>query len=250
MRLKDRIVVVTGAGSGIGREIAYEMVAEGAKLVLINRTKSKAEETLREIEKNNGEGLVLEADVSKMDDMKKAIETTVEKYGKIDVMCNIAGIFDGQNDITQTDENTWDKVVDIDLKGVYIGSKLAVEKMKETGGGVIVNIASVAGIRGSLASPAYTAAKHGVIGITGDIAFKHGKDGIRAVAMCPGMIKTSMTGDMLDDPTEMTQSIIDNIPLGRVGKPEEIAKLAVFLASDDASYITGTHIVIDGGMTI
>lgn len=250
MRLKDKIVVVTGAGSGIGREIAYHMAKEGAKLVLINRTKSKAEDTLKKIEENNGEGMVVGADVSKLDEMERAMKEAVAKYGRIDVMCNIAGIFDGQNDILQTDEKTWDKVVDIDLKGVFIGSKLAVENMTKNNGGVIINIASVAGIRGSLASPAYTASKHGVIGITGDVAFKHGKDGIRAVAMCPGMIKTSMTGDMLDDPTEMTQGIIDNIPMGRVGKPEEIAKLAVFLASDDASYITGTHIVIDGGMTI
>lgn len=250
MRLKDKVVVVTGAGSGIGREISYHMAAEGAKLVLINRTKSKAEDTLEKIKEDGGQGIVLGADVSKMDEMQKAIERAVKEYGKIDVICNIAGIFDGQNDILQTEEKTWDKIVDVDLKGVFIGSKLAVENMKKTGGGVIVNISSVAGIRGSLASPSYTAAKHGVIGITGDIAFKHGKDGIRAVAMCPGMVKTSMTGDMLDDPTEMTGSIINSIPLGRVAKPEEIAKLAVFLASDDASYITGTHIVIDGGMTI
>lgn len=250
MRLKDRVVVITGAGSGIGQEIAYHVAREGAKVVLINRTKSKAQTTLDKLKENGGEGIVFEADVSKMDQMKNAMDKAVEEYGKIDVMCNIAGIFDGQNDVVSTDEATWDKVVDIDLKGTFIGSKLAVEKMRESGGGVIINISSVAGIRGNLASPAYTASKHGVIGLTGDIASKNSKDGVRAIAICPGMIQTSMTSDMLDDPNEMTQGIIDAIPLGRVGKPDEIAKLVVFLASDDASYITGTHIVIDGGMTI
>lgn len=179
--------------------------------MLHKQTKSKAESTLKEIEADGGEGIILEADVSNLDQMKNAIDKAVEKYRKIDIMCNIAGIFDVQNDILQTDEETWDKVVGVDLKGVFIGSKLAIENMKKNAGGVIVNISSIAEIRGSLASPAYTAAKHGVIGLTGDIAFKHGKHNIRAVAMCPGMIKTSMTSDMLDDPTEMTQSIIDNI---------------------------------------
>lgn len=250
MRLKNKIAIITGAGSGIGREVAYEVANEGAKVVLVNRTKSKAEKTLENIKSRNGEGIVVGADVSKMDEMQKAIDKTIEEYGKIDILCNIAGIFDGQVDILETDEDSWNKILNVDLKGTYIGSKLAIEKMKENDGGVIINISSIAGIRGSTASPAYTSAKHGVIGLTGDIAFKHGKDNIRAVAICPGMVETSMTDDMLDDPSEMTQSMIDNIPLGRVAKAEDIAKLLVFLASEDASYITGTHVVIDGGMTI
>lgn len=114
--------------------------------------------------------------------------------------------------------------------------------------GVVINIASIAGLRGGKGSPAYTASKHAVIGLTGDTATKHGPDGIRAVAICPGMIETAMTKDMLDDPSEATQNMLDGIPLQRVGKPSEIGKLAAFLASDDARYITGTTVVIDGGM--
>ena len=250
MRLENKIVAVTGSGSGIGQEIAIEMAKEGAKLVLINRTESKAEATLKIIQDNGGEGIVVQADVSHMDQMKKAIDKAVEKYGKIDVMCNIAGVYDGQSNILETTEETWDKVMSIDLKGVFIGSKLAVENMVANDGGVIINISSVAGIRGSLGSTAYTTAKHGVIGITGDIAAKFGKDNIRAVAMCPGFVRTPLTGYSKDDKTKAADEVLADIPLGRGGTPEDIAKLAVFLASDDASYITGTHIVIDGGMII
>ena len=250
MRLNNKVAVVTGSGSGIGRQIAIQMANEGAKLVLINRTESKAVATLKEIESKGGQGIVIPADVSKMDQMKKAIDRAVEKYGKIDVMCNIAGVYDGQSNILETTEETWDKVMSIDLKGVFIGSKLAVENMVANDGGVIINISSVAGIRGSLGSTAYTTAKHGVIGITGDIAAKFGKDNIRAVAMCPGFVRTPLTGYAKDDETKAADEVLAGIPLGRGGKPEDIAKLAIFLASDDASYITGTHIVIDGGMII
>ncbi len=250
MRLKDKVAVVTGSGSGIGRQIAIQMAKEGAKLVLINRTESKAVATLEEIQANGGQGLVVPADVSKMDEMKNAMDKAMEKYGKIDIMCNIAGVYDGQSGILETTEETWDKVISVDLKGVFIGSKLAVEKMQENGGGVIINMSSVAGIRGNFGSTAYTAAKHGVIGLTGDVAAKFGKDNIRAVAICPGFVRTPLTGYSKDDTTKAADEVLAGIPLGRGGMPEDIANLAVFLVSEEASYITGSFFVIDGGLSI
>lgn len=248
MKLKDRVAIVTGAGSGNGRQIALELAREGAAVAIINRTKESGDETLDMIEKEGGKGISLQGDVSDSKLFKDAISKVIEEYGRIDVLVNNAGIFDGQETFPTTDEESFEKIISVNLKGVFLGTKYALENMLDNQSGVIINIASVAGLRGGLASPAYTASKHGIIGLTGDTATKHGAEGIRAVAICPGMIETSMTSDMLDDPSEQTKAIIESIPLKRVGQPEEIGKLVAFLASDDAKYITGTTIVIDGGM--
>lgn len=248
MRLKEKIAIVTGAGSGNGRQIALELAREGATVAIINRTKQSGDKTLDMIKEQGGKGISVEGDVSDAKMFKEAISKVVEEYGRVDIMVNNAGIFDGQETFPTTDEESFDKVININLKGVFLGTKYVLENMMKNKYGVIINIASVAGLRGGLASPAYTASKHGIIGLTGDTATKHGADGIRAVAVCPGMIMTSMTKDMLENPSEQTKAIIDGIPLKRVGQPEEIGKLVAFLASDDAKYITGTTVVIDGGM--
>jgi 3-oxoacyl-[acyl-carrier protein] reductase len=174
----------------------------------------------------------------------------MKDYGKIDILVNNAGIFDGQKDVIDTDPEDFGRVIDVNLKSVFYGTKLVLKNMIKTKRGVIINISSVAGVRGALASPAYTASKHGVIGLTKDVASKYGKYGIRSIAVCPGMVKTNMTKDLLEEPSEQTQNILKSIPMQRAGKPEDIASLIAFLASDDASYITGTEIIIDGGMTI
>lgn len=248
MRLKEKIAIVTGAGSGNGRQIALELAREGATVAIINRTKESGDKTLDMIKELGGKGISVEGDVSDAKMFKEAISKVVEEYGRVDIMVNNAGIFDGQETFPTTDEESFDKVININLKGVFLGTKYVLENMMKNKYGVIINIASVAGLRGGLASPAYTASKHGIIGLTGDTATKHGADGIRAVAVCPGMIETSMTKDILENPSEQTKAIIDGIPLKRVGQPEEIGKLVAFLASDDAKYITGTTVVIDGGM--
>lgn len=248
MRLKDKIAIVTGAGSGNGRQIALELAKEGATIAIINRTKESGDKTLSMIKEQGGKGISIKGDVSDAKVFKEAISKVVEEYGRIDILVNNAGIFDGQETFPTTDEESFDKIINVNLKGVFLGTKYALENMMKNKYGVIINIASVAGLRGGLASPAYTASKHGIIGLTGDTATKHGPDGIRAIAVCPGMIETSMTKEMLEDPSEQTKAIIDGIPLKRVGQPEEIGKLVAFLASDDAKYINGTTIVIDGGM--
>lgn len=249
MKLKNKVAIITGAGSGNGRAISIEFAKEGAKVVLINRTKEKSDKTLEMIEEFNGEGISIGADVTDSKGFKAAIDQAIDQYGKVDIMVNNAGIFDGQETYQTTDEETFDKIIEVNLKGVFLGTKYILDHMIDNEYGIVINISSVAGIRGGLASPAYTASKHGIIGLTGDLATKHGHQGIRALAICPGMIETSMTEDMLEDPSEETKAMIDSIPLKRVGQAEEIAKLALFLASDDSKYINGTHIVIDGGMT-
>jgi NAD(P)-dependent dehydrogenase (short-subunit alcohol dehydrogenase family) len=248
MKLKGKIAIVTGAGSGNGREIALEFAREGAIVAIINRTKANGDETLKSIKEQGGEGISLEGDVSDAKMLKKAIDKVIEEYKKIDILVNNAGIFDGQETFLTTDEETYDKIMSVNVKGVFLGTKYALEHMIKNKSGVIINISSVAGLRGGTASPAYTASKHAIIGLTGDAATKHGHDGIRAIAICPGMIETSMTSKMLEDPSDETKALINSIPLQRVGQPEEIGKLIAFLASDDAKYITGTTIVIDGGM--
>lgn len=249
MKLKNKVAIITGAGSGNGRAISIEFAKQGAKVVLINRTKEKSDKTLEMIEEFNGEGISIGADVTDSKGFKAAIDQAIEHYGKVDIMVNNAGIFDGQATYQTTDEETFDKIIEVNLKGVFLGTKYVLDHMIDNEYGIVINISSVAGIRGGLASPAYTASKHGIIGLTGDLATKHGHQGIRALAICPGMIETSMTEDMLEDPSEETKAIIESIPLKRVGQAEEIAQLALFLASDDSKYINGAHIVIDGGMT-
>ena len=250
MKLKEKIAIVTGAGSGNGRQIALEFAKEGATVAIINRTKEKGDKTLSMIKEQGGKGISLEGDVSDSQNLKEAISKVIKEYGRVDILVNNAGIFDGQETFLTTDEETFDKIINVNLKGVFLGTKYVLENMINNKSGVIINIASVAGLRGGLGSPAYTASKHGIIGLTGDAAAKYGADGIRAVAICPGTIETSMTKDLLENPTEQTKAIINTIPLKRVGQPEEIGRLAVFLASDEAKYITGTTVVIDGGMII
>ncbi len=248
MKLKDKIAVVTGASSGIGQHIALELAKEGAAIAIIDLNKQSGDKTLDQIKTQGGKGISLEGDVSNSVMFKHAIDQVIKEYGRIDILINSAGIFDGQETFITTDEETFDKIINVNLKSVFLGTKYVLENMIHNKAGVIINISSVAGLRGGLASPAYTASKHGIIGLTKDTAAAYGHDGIRAIAICPGMIQTAMTEDMLEEPSAQTKAIISGIPLNRVGQPEEIGKLAAFLASDDAAYITGTAIVIDGGM--
>lgn len=250
MKLKDKVAIVTGASSGIGREIAFELAKEGAAIAIIDLKKESGDQTLQQIKQDGGRGISLQGDVSDAKNFKSAVSKVMEEYGRVDILVNSAGIFDGQGNFLSTDEETFDKIISVDLKGVFLGTKFVLEHMIEQKSGVIINISSVAGLRGGLASPAYTASKHGVIGLTKDTAAMHGADGVRAIAICPGMIATAMTDAMLADPSSQTKAIIEGIPQKRVGEPEEIGKLAVFLASDDAAYINGTAIVIDGGMIV
>ncbi len=250
MKLLNRTAFITGAGSGIGREIALAFAQAGALIISADINKEAAEETMNIIQDYGGKAIAVEVDVGDFTSFENAMKEGMKDYGKIDILVNNAGIFDGDNDLLSTDPDVFSRVVDVNLKSVYYGMKLVLRNMVRTQRGVIINISSIAGIRGALASPAYTATKHGVIGLTKDVAAKYGQYGIRAIAVCPGTIETSMTKDILSFQNEETKALMNSIPLKRAGKAEEVAKLVAFLASEDASYITGTEIIIDGGMTI
>lgn len=246
-KLKGKVAVITGAGSGMGRAASILFAQEGAKVVAVDYVGETAEETVRMIKEKGGEAIAVRADVSRWDDVNKAVEAAVEHYGKLDIMVNNAGVFDGFKPCLETDEALWERIININLKGVFYGCKRAIQQfLSQGGGGVIVNTASVAGLGAMAGGTAYTASKHGVVGLTKQIACEYAGQGIRVNAVCPGGIATGMTRDLMSDP-QTDELIKQTTPLGRWGEPEEIAEAILFLASDASSYITGEALRVDGG---
>jgi NAD(P)-dependent dehydrogenase (short-subunit alcohol dehydrogenase family) len=250
MKLKDKTAIVTGAASGIGRAIAYAFAREGAKVVAADINAEGGEETVAKIREEGGDAFFVEADVSNAEAVEKLVEQASAKHGHLDIMVNNAGIEVFQR-LADTDEQAWDRVIQINLKGVFLGTKYAIPKMLENGGGVIVNMASVAGIMGAGGLAAYNASKGGVVLLTKNTAMDYGCRNIRANCICPGFIKTPMVEAVMSLPgaTEVRDQLNSLCPAGRFGTPEEVAKCAVFLASDDASYVNGHALVADGGMS-
>jgi len=246
-KLYGKVVVITGAGSGMGRAASIIFAQEGAKVVAVDYIGETAEETVRMIKEKGGEAIAVRADVSRWDDVNKAVEAAVEHYGKLDIMVNNAGVFDGFKPCLETDDALWERIININLKGVFYGCKRAIQQfLSQGGGGVIVNTASVAGLGAMAGGTAYTASKHGVVGLTKQIACEYAGQGIRVNAVCPGGIATGMTRDLMSDP-QTDELIKQTTPLGRWGEPEEIAEAILFLASDASSYITGEALRVDGG---
>jgi NAD(P)-dependent dehydrogenase (short-subunit alcohol dehydrogenase family) len=252
MRLKNKVALITGAGSGIGRATAILFAKEGAKVVVVCRTSSTGEETVKIIRKNNrGEALFIQADVSKTSDVKRMIENTVNNYGKLDILFNNAGI-NMRIPITEMDEEAWNKIIDINLKGVFLGCKYAIPVMIKQGGGVIINTASTFGFVGAPYHSAYCASKGGVAAFTRALALELAPYKIRVNCICPGTIETPLVKQIWEKsgkPEEMRESRLKLHPIGRLGKPEDVANAALFLASDDSSFITGTALFVDGGYT-
>ena len=250
MRLKGKVAVVTGSGTGIGQAIAAYFAAEGAS-VTVNCHERKAQETVDRIKKVGGKFIVVQADVSKSDEVDRLISRTIEKFGRLDILVNNAGIYSA-HPAHQTSEEEWDAMIDVNLKGAFLCSKRAIPELlkneNEIIKGRIINIASIAGIVGFEASPAYCASKGGLILLTKQMALDYAPH-ININAICPGVIETTMTSEMLKD-EETKQNLMASTPARRPGKPEEIASAAVFLASDDADFITGASLVVDGGWTI
>ena len=250
MRLKGKVAVVTGAGTGIGQAIAAYFAAEGAS-VTVNCHERKAQETVDRIKKVGGTYIVVKADVSKVDDVDRLISRTIEKFGRLDILVNNAGIY-RSHIAHETSEDEWDSVIDINLKGAFLCSKCAIPEMLKNENDVIkgriINIASIAGIVGFAASPAYCASKGGMILLTKEMALDYAPH-ININAICPGVIETPMTSELLRDP-DTREYLMSMIPAGRTGRPEEIAGAAVFLASHDADFITGSSLIVDGGLTI
>lgn len=251
MRLEDKVAIITGASSGIGRAIALKFADEGAKVVNADVREKPREggiPTHKKISQEGGEAMFVKTDVSSSNSVKELVDETVEKFGKIDTLVNNAGIYI-QESIHETKENDWDKLMSVDLKGVYLCSKYVIEQMLENEiEGSVVNISSIAGLVGWGKSAAYCAAKGGVTELTREMALDYAPKKININAICPGVIKTQMTRAFRENP-QMKKFMEQNTPYPRLGKPEDIANAAVFLASEESNFVNGVNLEVDGGWT-
>ena len=246
MRLKNRIALITGGGSGIGRAMCLLFASEGATPIAVDRSLESAQETIAHVEQAGGSGLALHADVSQKPMVDAAIAQAFEQYGRIDILVNNAAVASGDN-ILDVDEETWDRDISVVLKSVYLCSKAVLPCMIEAQSGAILNIASVNGLVG-LGEEAYSAAKAGVINLTKNMAVKYGPYNVRTNAICPGTIQTPIWQERVDANPNVFDQLVPWYPLGRVGQPEDVAKAALFLVSDDASWVTGSILNVDGGL--
>jgi len=243
--LDGKAALITGAASGIGRAIAIRFAEAGADVVVADVQREPREDG-KPTDELLAESEFVETDVSAVADVRAAVDATVEAFGSLDVMVNNAGIFPGRQPIETVTEADYDRLIDINLKGVYFGSKFAAAAMREGGeGGSIVNLSSIAGLIGYDEAAAYCASKGAVANLSRELAVELGADGIRVNAINPGVIETAMTTD--DAPIAGTMD--EQIPLHRDGQPEDVAGAALFLASDDSAYVTGHNLVVDGGYT-
>lgn len=248
-RFAGKVAFVTGAANGIGRAAALAFAHEGASLVVADLSAQKNAETARMIEELGGQVVAVTCDVTKTEDIRRALDTTVEKFGRLDFAFNNAGIEYTIQPLAQVTEEEWDRIADIDLRGVFVCMKHEIPLMLQSGGGAIVNTASGAGIKGFKGGSAYVAAKHGVVGLTKAAALDYAAENIRINVVCPGIIDTPMMDRFSGGTPEGRQAVIAQEPIGRMGRPEEIAATVVWLCSDAASFIVGSAIVVDGGQT-
>ena len=245
--LQNKVAVITGGTSGIGRDAAVLFAKAGAKVVVFGRREKEGNETLELVRKAGGEGLFVKGDVSRAADVQLLVNTAVERYGRIDVAFNNAGIEGNWMPIVDQAEEDWDKVIDINLKGVWLSLKYEIQQMlKQGGGGAICNMASVAGLMGSAAAAPYCASKHGVIGLTKSAALEYAPQQIRVNAVCPAVIETPMASRLFGEPS-VEKQILAMHALGRFGSPLEVAEAVVWMCSAKSSFMTGQYIVLDGG---
>ena len=251
-RFENKVVVITGAAGGIGRATAMRFASEGARIVAVDLEDSELNQTKETVERAGGEVAVQSADVTVAADVERYVTTALERFGQIDVFFNNAGIEGWIGSLLDYPEEVCDRVFAVNVKGVWLGVKYVAPVMREAGGGVIINTASVAGLSGTPGAVAYGASKHAVVGITKSAALELAPDQIRVNAVCPGPIETRMMraierGSNPDNPEEVHHRMTARVPMNRYGEPEEIAAMVAFLASDDASYITGGIYPVDGG---
>ena len=246
---QDKVAIVTGATSGIGRAAAIAYAREGAKVVVAGRRATEGEETVRLLQAQGGEGIFVKTDVSKAVQMKELVERTLQKFGRLDIAFNNAGIEQVPLPFLEQDEETFDQVVDINAKGVWLCMKYEIPAMLKTGGGSIVNTASVFGVIGIPGNEIYIASKHAVIGLTKSAAVEFGKQGIRVNAILPGVVDTDMYQRFAGEKPEFRAQMTAMHPIGRIGKPEEMADAAIWLSSSKSSFVTGHSLMVDGGYT-
>jgi NAD(P)-dependent dehydrogenase (short-subunit alcohol dehydrogenase family) len=250
-RLEGKVAIVTGTGAGIGKSIVSEFAKEGAKVIAASRRASTGQPVVDEVVANGGEAKFVQTDVSIEADVKNLIKTCIKEYGKIDILVNNAGV----NFIKPFEEvkpSDWDYVLNTDLRGTYLCTYFTIHEMLKAGGGSIINVATVHTKAGVPGAAPYDAAKWGMVGLTKSLAVEFASRGIRVNALSPGLIDTQIWTELKENAPDLEACLTywkSNIPMGRVGTSAEIAKTAIFLASDDASYLTGSNIIVDGGMT-
>ena len=248
-RFEKKVVLTTGTGSGIGRAAAIAFAKEGAKVVISCRGTETGEETVRLIREAGGEAIYVKCDVSQTADVKALIDVTVSTYGGIDVALNNAGVISLPNKTAEISEEEWDRVMGINLKGVWLCMKYEIPHMIGRKGAAIVNTSSVGGVRGVPNVAAYTASKHGVIGLTRTAALDYASEGIRINAVCPGITAAGMA-NALEDKPEVKRKLISGIPMGRMGLVDELADAILWMSCEGAGFVTGQALVVDGGQTI
>ncbi len=247
--LSGKVALVTGGSSGIGRATALVFARQGAKVVVADVGVDGGEETVSLIRNTGGEATFVKTDVTQAVDIENLINKTVETYGQLDCAFNNAGIAGDLSLTADCSEEHWDRVISINLRGVWLCMKHEITHMLTQGSGAIVNTASVLGLVGMMGQIAYVAAKHGVVGLTKTAALEYAKSGIRVNAVCPGVIQTPMVENVINAQPELTEGLLMLEPIGRLGQPEEIAETVVWLCSDAASFVTGHAMASDGGYT-
>jgi NAD(P)-dependent dehydrogenase (short-subunit alcohol dehydrogenase family) len=250
MRLKDKVALITGAGSGIGRETSLLFAQEGAKVVVVDINDEAGQATVQLIHDGGGAAIYAHADVAQAADCEMMVQQAEENYGRLDILFNNAGISHAQDDdALNTSEDVWDLTFQVNVKGVFLGCKYGIPALRRSGGGSIINTASFVAILGA-ATPqlAYTASKGAVLAMTRELAAIHAREGIRVNALCPGPLRTELLMKYLNT-EEKRQRRLVHIPMGRFGEAHEIAKAALFLASDESSFTTGATFLVDGGIT-
>jgi NAD(P)-dependent dehydrogenase (short-subunit alcohol dehydrogenase family) len=251
MRLRDKVVFITGGASGMGRLAAKLFAREGARIVVADVAAPAGEELAGEIGRGGGDAMFVPADVAREDEVRRAIRLAGDRFGRLDVLYNNAGIFpERDGSVVDLEERVWDQVMSVNLKGIYLCCKHGIPELLKAGGGSIINVASFVALVGcSVPQDAYTASKGGVIALTKSLAVQFGPRGIRCNAIAPGPVETPLLTSWLLANPEAKQRRLNRIPLGRFGRPEDVVQLALYLASDESTWVNGSVMVVDGGIT-
>jgi NAD(P)-dependent dehydrogenase (short-subunit alcohol dehydrogenase family) len=252
MRLADKVAIITGAGSGMGRAAAQMFAAEGARVVVADFDETAGSETAALVTQSGGEASFVRADVSDEADAKAMVDHALDRFGRVDALYNNAGVMpERDHSVIDTDVATWDRVMAINVRGVFLACKYAIPRMVDQGSGSVINISSFVALLGcSVPQDAYTASKGAVLSLTRSLAVQFGPQGVRSNAICPGPIETPMLMEWLLKDEEAKKVRLARNPTGRFGKPEEIVNVAIYLASDESRWTNGAHFVIDGGISV